>query len=97
MMKYTMPGKVLIKQVPNKEVSTKEEIFSVDEVVSKDPVEGHIVRCSADGYGPVELNIGDEVLYFPYTGFPLIIDEETYHMLSQNDILLYEPKMIKDA
>jgi chaperonin GroES len=81
-----LAGKVLVKPQPAEE-KTSSGIIIPDSAKEK-PVKGEVVLTGADKKDePMEVKVGDTVLYGKYAGTELNIDGEDYLLISQNDIL----------
>ncbi|MCM8745178.1 co-chaperone GroES [Thermomicrobium sp. CFH 73360] len=83
--------RVVVKPIQREEV-TKSGIVLPDTAKEK-PQRGQVVavgpgRMTDDGKRlPMEVKVGDEVLFAKYAGTELKIDEEEYLILSEKDIL----------
>jgi chaperonin GroES len=83
--------RVVVKQIQKEEV-TKSGIVLPDTAKEK-PQRGQVVavgpgRLTDDGKRlPMEVKVGDEVLFAKYAGTELKIDDEEYLILSEKDIL----------
>lgn len=83
--------RVVVKPIQREEV-TKSGIVLPDTAKEK-PQRGQVVavgpgRMTDDGKRlPMEVKVGDEVLFAKYAGMELKIDDEEYLILSEKDIL----------
>ncbi|MCM8748888.1 co-chaperone GroES [Thermomicrobiaceae bacterium CFH 74404] len=83
--------RVVVKPIQREEV-TKSGIVLPDTAKEK-PQRGEVIavgpgRLNDDGERmPMEVKVGDEVLFAKYAGTELKIDEEEYLILSEKDIL----------
>ena len=83
--------RVVIKPLPREEV-TKSGIVLPDTAKEK-PQEGEIVavgpgRVSEDGKRiPMEVKVGDKVIYAKYAGIEIKVDEVEYVILRESDVL----------
>lgn len=81
-----LAGKVLVKPTPA-ETKTASGIIIVDSAKEK-PLNGTVVLVGAAKKDePVEVKVGDVVLYGKYAGTELSIDGEDYLLINQNDVL----------
>lgn len=79
-------GKVLVKPVPA-ETKTLSGIIIPDSAKEK-PLKGTVVLVGAAKKDePVEVKVGDVVLYGKYSGTELQIDGEDYLLINQTDVL----------
>ncbi|HIZ76887.1 MAG TPA: co-chaperone GroES [Firmicutes bacterium] len=92
-MKLTPLGdRVLIKVPEVKEVKTQSGLLLAGDAVEK-PQEAEVVavgkgRMLDNGeYVPMEIKVGDKVIYAKYGGTEVKIDEETYILMDAHDIL----------
>ena len=83
--------RVVIKPLPREE-GTKSGIVLPDTAKEK-PQEGEIVavgpgRVSEDGKRiPMEVKVGDKVIYAKYAGIEIKVDEVEYVILRESDVL----------
>ena len=81
-----LAGKVLVKP-QEAEAKTAGGIIIPDSAKEK-PLKGSVVLVGAAKKDePVEVKVGDVVLYGKYSGTELTINDETYLLISQSDIL----------
>ena len=81
-----LAGKVLVKPAEAEE-KTASGIIIPDSAKEK-PRQGKIVLVGAAKKDePMEVKEGDEVLYGKYSGQELVINDEEYLLISQNDVL----------
>ncbi len=81
-----LAGKVLVKPSAAEE-KTSSGIIIPDSAREK-PQQGKVVKVGADKTDePMEIKVGDEVLYGKYGGQELTIDGEEYLLMSQADVL----------
>ncbi|MGM0376010.1 MAG: co-chaperone GroES [Bacteroidota bacterium] len=81
-----LAGKVLVKPQQAEE-KTSTGIIIPDSAQEK-PQQGEVVLTGADKKDePMEVKVGDTVLYGKFAGTELNIDGEDYLLISQNDIL----------
>lgn len=82
-----MSGKVLV-QPQAAEQKTSSGIIIPDSAQEK-PQKGKIIAVgNAKHEEPMEVKIGDMVLYSKYGGTEIKIDDQEYLIMNQNDILL---------
>jgi len=81
-----LAGKVLVKPSEAEE-KTSSGIIIPDSAREK-PQQGKVVKVGADKADePMEIKVGDVVLYGKYGGQELTIDGEEYLLMSQADVL----------
>ena len=81
-----LAGKVLVKPSEAEE-KTSSGIIIPDSAREK-PQQGKVVKVGADKADePMEIKVGDVVLYGKYGGQELTIDGEEYLLMSQTDVL----------
>jgi chaperonin GroES len=81
-----LAGKVLVKPSAAEE-KTSSGIIIPDSAREK-PQQGEVVKVGADKTDePMEIKVGDVVLYGKYGGQELTIDGEEYLLMSQADVL----------
>ncbi|MBI2854687.1 MAG: co-chaperone GroES [Chloroflexi bacterium] len=91
-----LADRVLIKPAPKEEV-TKSGIVLPDTAKEK-PQEGDIVAAGPgklDEKGtriPLEVKVGDRVIYAKYAGTEIKVDDEEYIILRESDILATKGK-----
>ncbi|MBE6339867.1 MAG: co-chaperone GroES [Bacteroidales bacterium] len=84
-----LAGKVLVKP-QEAEAKTAGGIIIPDSAKEK-PLKGSVVLVGAAKKDePVEVKVGDVVLYGKYSGTELTINDETYLLISQSDVLYIE-------
>ncbi len=81
-----LAGKLLVKPIAA-ETKTSSGIIIPDSAKEK-PLQGTTVLVGAAKKDePMEVKVGDVVLYGKYAGTELTIDGEEYLLISQNDVL----------
>lgn len=81
-----LAGKILVKPTEADE-KTASGIIIPDSAKEK-PQQGTVVKIGADKKDePMEIKVGDVVLYGKYGGQELTIDGEEYLLMSQSDVL----------
>jgi chaperonin GroES len=81
-----LAGKILVKP-SDAEDKTASGIIIPDTAKEK-PQNGKVVMVGSDKKDePMEIKVGDRVLYGKFAGQELTIDEEDYLLISQNDVL----------
>ena len=81
-----LAGKILVAPIAIEE-KTASGIIIPDSAIEK-PLQGKVVLVGADKKDePMELQVGDTVVYGKYAGTELNIDNEDYLLMSQTDIL----------
>ena len=81
-----LAGKILVKPSEADE-KTASGIIIPDSAREK-PQQGTVVKVGADKKDePMEIKVGDVVLYGKYGGQELTIDGEEYLLISQSDVL----------
>ena len=81
-----LAGKILVKPSEADE-KTASGIFIPDTAREK-PQQGAVIKVGADKKDePMEIKVGDVVLYGKYGGQELTIEGEEYLLISQSDVL----------
>jgi chaperonin GroES len=81
-----LAGKILVKPQEAEE-KTQSGIIIPDSAKEK-PQQGTVVLVGADKKDePMELKVGDVVVYGKYSGTELHIDGDDYMLMSQNEVL----------
>jgi chaperonin GroES len=81
-----LAGKILVKPQEAEE-KTQSGIIIPDSAKEK-PQQGTVVLVGADKKDePMEVKVGDVVVYGKYSGTELNIDDEDYLLMSQSDVL----------
>ena len=81
-----LAGKILVKPSEAEEKTASGII--IPETAKEKPQNGKVVMVGADKKDePMEIKVGEQVLYGKFAGQELNIDEEDYLLLSQSDIL----------
>jgi chaperonin GroES len=81
-----LAGKILVEPREAEE-KTQSGIIIPDSAKEK-PQEGTVVLVGADKKDePMEIKVGDVVVYGKYSGTELNIDDEDYLLMSQSDVL----------
>jgi len=81
-----LAGKILVKPSEAEEKTASGII--IPETAKEKPQNGKVVMIGADKKDePMEIKVGDQVLYGKFAGQELNIDEEDYLLISQSDVL----------
>jgi len=81
-----LAGKILVKPSEAEEKTASGII--IPETAKEKPQNGTVVMVGADKKDePMEIKVGDKVLYGKFAGQELNIDEEDYLLISQSDVL----------
>jgi len=81
-----LSGKILVKPVKAEEMSRGGII--IPDTVKEKPTEGKVIMVGeAKKDEPMEVKVGDEILFSKYAGQELNIEGEEYLLISQNDVL----------
>jgi len=81
-----LAGKVLVKPSAAEEKTASGII--IPETAKEKPQNGEVVMVgSAKADEPMEIKVGDQVLYGKFAGQELNIDNEDYLLISQSDVL----------
>ena len=81
-----LAGKILVKPSEAEEKTASGII--IPETAKEKPQNGTVVMVGADKKDePMEIKVGDKVLYGKFSGQELNIDEEDYLLISQSDVL----------
>ena len=81
-----LAGKILVKPSEAEEKTASGII--IPETAKEKPQNGKVVMVGADKKDePMEIKVGDQVLYGKFAGQELNVDEEDYLLVSQSDIL----------
>jgi len=81
-----LAGKILVKPSEAEEKTASGII--IPETAKEKPQNGKVVMVGADKKDePMELKVGDQVLYGKFAGQELNIDGEDYLLISQSDVL----------
>ena len=81
-----LAGKVLVKPSAAEEKTASGII--IPETAKEKPQNGKVVMVGADKKDePMEIKVGDQVLYGKFGGQELNIDGEDYLLISQSDVL----------
>ncbi len=81
-----LAGKILVKPSEAEEKTASGII--IPETAKEKPQNGKVVMVGADKEDePMEIKVGDQVLYGKFAGQELNIDEEDYLLISQSDVL----------
>ncbi|MBS9767360.1 MAG: co-chaperone GroES [Flavobacteriaceae bacterium] len=83
----TVLNKIIVEPV-EAEVKTASGIIIPDSAQEK-PQKGKIVAVGAGKSDePMEVKVGDTILYGKYAGTEVKIDDKTYMVMSQSDVLI---------
>ena len=81
-----LAGKILVK--PSEAEDKTASGIIIPETAKEKPQHGQVVMVGTDKKDePMEIKVGDKVLYGKFAGQELNIDEEDYLLISQNDVL----------
>ena len=81
-----LAGKVLVK--PSEAEGTTASGIIIPDTAKEKPQNGKVVMVGSDKKDePMEIKVGDQVLYGKFAGQELTIDEEDYLLISQSDVL----------
>ena len=81
-----LAGKILVKPSEAEEKTASGII--IPETAKEKPQNGKVVMVGVDKKDePMEIKVGDQVLYGKFAGQELNIDEEDYLLISQSDVL----------
>ncbi len=81
-----LAGKVLVKPSEAEEKTASGII--IPDTAKEKPQNGKVVMVGSDKKDePMEIKVGDQVLYGKFAGQELTIDEEDYLLISQSDVL----------
>jgi chaperonin GroES len=81
-----LAGKILVKPSEAEEKTASGII--IPETAKEKPQNGTVVMVGVDKKDePMEIKVGDQVLYGKFAGQELNIDEEDYLLISQSDVL----------
>ncbi|NOR34083.1 MAG: co-chaperone GroES [Bacteroidales bacterium] len=81
-----LAGKILVK--PSEAEDKTASGIIIPETAKEKPQNGKVVMVGADKKDePMEIKVGDQVLYGKFAGQELNIDEEDYLLISQSDVL----------
>ena len=81
-----LAGKVLVKPSAAEEKTASGII--IPETAKEKPQNGEVIMVGSDKKDePMEIKVGDQVLYGKFAGQELTIDEEEYLLVSQSDVL----------
>jgi chaperonin GroES len=81
-----LAGKILVRPSQAEEKTASGII--IPDTAKEKPQNGKVVMVGADKKDePMEIKVGDHVLYGKYAGQELTIDEEDYLLISQSDVL----------
>jgi len=81
-----LAGKILVKPVEADEKTASGII--IPDTAKEKPQQGKVVMVGADKKDePMEVKVGQTVLYGKYAGQELTIDREDYLLISQSDVL----------
>jgi chaperonin GroES len=86
-----LKGKVLAGKILVRPSAAEEKTASgiiIPETAKEKPQNGKVVMVGVDKKDePMEIKVGDHVLYGKYGGQELTIDDEDYLLMSQSDVL----------
>ena len=81
-----LAGKILIR--PSEAEGKTASGIIIPDTAQEKPQHGKVVMVGADKKDePMEIKVGDKVLYGKFAGQELSIDEEDYLLISQSDVL----------
>ena len=81
-----LAGKVLVKPSAAEEKTASGII--IPETAKEKPQNGEVIMVGSDKKDePMEIKVGDQVLYGKFAGQELAIDNEDYLLISQSDVL----------
>ena len=81
-----LAGKVLVKPSAAEEKTASGII--IPETAKEKPQNGKVIMVRSDKKDePMEIKVGDQVLYGKFAGQELTIDTEDYLLISQSDVL----------
>ncbi len=81
-----LAGKVLVKPSAAEEKTSSGII--IPETAKEKPQNGEVIMVGSDKKDePMEIKVGDQVLYGKFAGQELTIDNEDYLLISQSDVL----------
>ena len=81
-----LAGKILVSPSEAEEKTASGII--IPETAKEKPQHGKVVMVGGDKKDePMEIKVGDHVLYGKFAGQELTIDEQDYLLISQNDVL----------
>ena len=81
-----LAGKVLVKPSAAEEKTASGII--IPETAKEKPQNGEVIMVGSDKKDePMEIKVGDQVLYGKFAGQELTIDNEDYLLVSQSDVL----------
>ncbi len=81
-----LAGKILVKPSEAEEKTASGII--IPDTAKEKPQQGKVVMVGVDKKDePMEVKLGDQVLYGKYAGQELSIDDEDYLLISQSDVL----------
>jgi chaperonin GroES len=81
-----LAGKILIR--PSEAEERTASGIIIPDTAKEKPQNGTVVMVgTAKKDEPMEVKVGDKVLYGKFAGQELTIDEEDYLLISQNDVL----------
>lgn len=81
-----LAGKILVKPSEAEEKTASGII--IPETAKEKPQHGEVIMIGADKKDePMEIKVGEKVLYGKFAGQELTIDDEDYLLISQSDVL----------
>ena len=81
-----LAGKVLVKPSAAEEKTSSGII--IPETAKEKPQNGEVIMVGSDKKDePMEIKVGDQVLYGKFAGQELTIENEDYLLISQSDVL----------
>jgi len=81
-----LAGKILV--CPSEAEDKTASGIIIPETAKEKPQNGKVIMVGADKKDePMEIKVGDQVLYGKFAGQELSIDEEDYLLMSQSDVL----------
>ena len=81
-----LAGKILVQ--PSEAEATTASGIIIPDTAKEKPQNGKVIMVGADKKDePMEIKLGDKVLYGKFAGQELTIDDEDYLLISQSDVL----------
>lgn len=81
-----LAGKILVK--PSEAENKTASGIIIPETAKEKPQHGQVIMVGTEKKDePMEIKVGDQVLYGKFAGQELTIDDEDYLLISQSDVL----------